>query len=168
MNQSEMIQSLRAEIAKLQRVLDLLVEGTGEVDEPRRQGRPKSSTSQSTSFNPEEFAPKKRTMSAEGKARIAAAQKKRWATHKSVSQNAKTASTKRPTKAATRAVPTRSSGLANKRTGAGKRTGAPQTSGANSTKAAGKKSAAKSRSVRPATKAADKQANSTAETQTAS
>ena len=35
-----------------------------------------------TSFNPEEFAPKKQTISAEGKARISAAQKKRWAAQK--------------------------------------------------------------------------------------
>ena len=79
MNQNEMIQSLRAEIAKLQRVLDLLLDQPTGVDEVRRPGRPKGSGNKAVSFNPEEFAPKKRTMSAEGKARIAEAQKKRWA-----------------------------------------------------------------------------------------
>ena len=79
MNQNEMIQSLRAEIAKLQRVLDLLLDQPSAPEEVRRVGRPKGSGNRATSFNPEESAPKKRTMSAEGKARIAAAQKKRWA-----------------------------------------------------------------------------------------
>ena len=82
MNQDEMIQSLRAEIAKLQRVLDPLLHQSSTADQVRRPGRPKGSGSKATSFNPEEFAPKKRTMSAEGKARIAAAQKKRWAVSK--------------------------------------------------------------------------------------
>lgn len=167
MNQDEMIQSLRDEITKLQRVLDLLLEGAGEVNEPRRPGRPKSSSNQFTSFNPEEFAPKKRTMSAEGKARIAEAQKKRWAAQKGAAQKTKTASAKRPAKASAPAVPTRVSGLATKKVGQGKGRSAPKTTGAKSTKAAGKKSAAKSRSVRPATKAASKLATSTSETQTA-
>ncbi len=55
-----------------------------EAPEPRRRGRPKGTASKAISFNPEEFAPEKwRTMSPEGKARIAAAQKKRWAAQKS-------------------------------------------------------------------------------------
>ena len=82
MKQQEMIQGLRAEIAKLQQVLNLLVGGTTETESVRRPGRPKASGGKATSFNPEEFVPAKRTMSAEGKARIAAAQKKRWAAQK--------------------------------------------------------------------------------------
>lgn len=82
MNQNAMIQSLRAEIAKLQRVVDLLLDQpTGEV-EPRSVGRPKASNKGTGSPKAEDFSPKKRTMSAEGKARIAAAQKKRWAAQK--------------------------------------------------------------------------------------
>ena len=82
MNQHEMIQSLRAEISKLQRALDALLDEPSTPEPVRRPGRPSGSTDRATSFNPEEFAPKKRTMSAEGKARIAAAQKKRWAAQK--------------------------------------------------------------------------------------
>ena len=78
MTQQEMIQSLRAEIAKLQRVVDLLIDQPRVAEEVRRPGRPKGSGTRATGFNPEEFVPKRRTMSAEGRARIAAAQKKRW------------------------------------------------------------------------------------------
>ena len=56
MNQNEMIQGLRAEIAKLQRVLDLLLEQTIET-EPVRPGRLRVAN-KATSFNPEEFVPK--------------------------------------------------------------------------------------------------------------
>ena len=109
MNQNEMIQSLRAEIAKLERVLELLLDEPSASKEVRRPGRPKGSGNRATSFNPEEFAPKKRTMSAEGKARIAAAQKKRWAAQKSA-----------PSKSANNATPA----AARKGTTKGKRTGA--------------------------------------------
>ena len=71
-----------AGITKLQQVLDLLLEGTAGAEPVRRPGRLKGSSNKATSFNPEEFAPTKRTMSAEGKARIAAAQKRRWAAQK--------------------------------------------------------------------------------------
>ena len=91
MNRNEVIGSIKAEIAKLQRVLDMLLEQPSEVVEARRPGRPKGSSNKATSFNPEELAPTKRTMSAEGKARIVAAQKKRWAAQKA-------APAKRPSK----------------------------------------------------------------------
>ncbi len=87
MNQNEMIQNIRAEIVKLQRVLDLLLNQPGGGEQGRRAGRPKASGNRANSLGPEEAAPKKRTMSAEGKARIAAAQKKRWATQKAVASD---------------------------------------------------------------------------------
>ena len=154
MNQNEMIEGLRAEIAKLQRVLDLLLEQTTETEPVRRPGRPKGSAKKSTSFNPEEFAPKKRAMSAEGKARIVAAQKKRWAAQKA-------ASTKRPSKT----VSPKSAGKvapksAKKSAGAGKRTGSTQaktqTASAKRTTAVAKKGAAKKTVVKKATRPASK------------
>ena len=81
MDRNGILEYLNAEITRLTTVRDLM---TGQETEPRRRGRPKGSVSKATSFNPEEFAPpKRRTMSPEGKARIAAAQKKRWAAQKS-------------------------------------------------------------------------------------
>ena len=171
MKQSEMIDSLRAEIAKLQRVLDLLLEGTSEPAPARRPGRPKGSSSRATSFNPEDFAPAKRNMSAEGKARIAAAQKRRWAAQKSA-----------PTKLTTRSALSKPSGksapaVAKKSAGAGKRTGSTpaKTQAAPSKrptviakKVAAKKTVAK-KATRPATKLPNKQAGVPAsEPQTAS
>lgn len=171
MNQNEMIQSLRAEITKLQRVLELLLEQSSDVQEDRRPGRPKGSGNRATSFNPEEFAPKKRTMSAEGKARIAAAQKKRWAAQKAASPDRtaprKAASTKRSSKTV---LPNSANKVApkvpKKSAGAGKRAGSAQaktrvapakrtTVVAN--KSAGKKTVAKKTS-RHATRGSAKQA----------
>lgn len=82
MNHSEMIRNLRAEIAKLQQVLDLVLEHSSDAQEVRRPGRPKAAGNRETRVKPQGSSPKKRTMSAEGKARIAAAQKKRWAAQK--------------------------------------------------------------------------------------
>ena len=132
MNQNEIINSLHAEIAKLQGVLELL---TGKPAEAKsRGGRPKGSGNQATSFNPEEFAPKKRTLSAEGKARIAAAQKKRWATEKAAAPNRRAAKAVSPAKQARGNSPVKAAQR-------------PATKGLK--KAAGKKSPAKtgSRSV---------------------
>ena len=81
MDRNEILEYLNAEITRLTTVRDLM---SGEAPEPRRRGRPKGSVSRATNFNPEEFTPeKRRTMSPEGKARVAAAQKKRWAAQKS-------------------------------------------------------------------------------------
>ncbi len=160
MKQSEMIDSLRAEIAKLQRVLELLLEGTSEPAPARRPGWPKGSSSGATSFNPEEFAPAKRTMSAEGKARIAAAQKRRWAAQKSA-----------PTKSTSKSALSKPSGksapaVAKKNAGAGKRIGSTpaKTQAAPlkrpfviAKKVAVKKAAAK-KATRPATRRPIKQA----------
>ena len=159
MNQNEMIQSLRAEINKLQRVLDLLLEQTTETEAVRRPGRPKGSANKAASFNPEEFAPKKRAMSAEGKARIAAAQKKRWAAQKA-------ASTKRPSKTVSPKLAGKvAPKSAKKSVGAGKRTGSTQgktqTVPAKRTTAVAKKGAATKtvakKTRRPSTKRPAKQ-----------
>ena len=141
MNQNDIIQSLRAEITKLQRVLDLLLEEATETDPVRRPGRPKGSSNKATSFNPEEFAPTKRTMSPEERARIAAAQKKRWAAQKA-------APTKRPSKTVLSKSSDKIAPIAGKKSAsAGKRTGSTQTASAKrptvtATKSAGKKAVA--------------------------
>ncbi len=69
--------SVGGEITHLPEVCALLAD----VEAPAKRApvRPKGSTSSSTSFNPSDFTPKKRVMSAGGKARIAAAQRARWA-----------------------------------------------------------------------------------------
>ena len=135
MNQNEMIQSLRAEISKLQRVLAVLEETT-KTEPVRRPGRPKGSTNKATSFDPEEFAPAKRTMSAEGKARIVAAQKKRWAAQKA-------APTKRPTKAvSSKSAGQRAPIAVKKSVRAGKNTGSARAT-AGTKKAAANKPVAK-------------------------
>ena len=157
MNQNEIIQSLQDEIAKLQQVIDLLLEGASVSEEVLRPGRPKGSGIRAAGVNPEESAPKKRTMSVEGKARIAAAQKKRWAAQKSLapvrSTRGEAAATKRTRKtgapkSAGKVVPA----TAKKSSGARKRSGSPQSysqvasakrTATVSKKSAGKKSATK-------------------------
>ena len=129
-----MTQSLRAEIAKLQRVLELLLDQPSAPEEVRRPGRPKGSGNRATSFNPEEFAPKKRTMSAEGRARIAAAQKKRWAAQKGSASDRTTRDTAPSTKRASKTLASKAPSkvapaTGRKSTTAGKRTGAPQGKG---------------------------------------
>ena len=82
MNRDEILAALNAEIDHLTAVRDLM-NGNSPAEAPRRPGRPKGLTSKAVSFNPEEFVTKKpRTMSAEGKARVAEAQRKRWAAQK--------------------------------------------------------------------------------------
>jgi hypothetical protein len=64
MERIEIIQAIDAEIARLEKARTLLAGGTSAVT-ARKPGRPKASG--------------RRTMSAEGRARVAAAQRKRWA-----------------------------------------------------------------------------------------
>ena len=158
-----MVQSLRAEIAKLQRVLDLLLDRSTGADVVRRPGRPKGSGNKATNFNPEEFAPKKRTMSAEVKARIAAAQKKRWAAQKTAAAarivRKQAASPKRASKTESpRSARKVASTPTKKSAGAGKRTGSTQKSAttAATNKTASKKTSAK-KTTKPATKRPAKQ-----------
>ena len=72
----DLITALNAEIDRLVQARDLLA-GPLHVAQ-RGPGRPKSAATKPLPGN-SDAAPKKRTMSAEGKLRIAAAQKKRWA-----------------------------------------------------------------------------------------
>ena len=69
MDTSEIIQTIDAEIARLEKARALL---DGHVSAPAKRGRPVSSKVTAT-------AKPRRKMSAEGRARIAAAQKARWA-----------------------------------------------------------------------------------------
>jgi hypothetical protein len=70
MTTSEILTAIDAEIARLQSARSLLVGTTS----GKRRGRPRTSESAA--------APKRRTMSAEGRKRIAEAQRKRWAKQK--------------------------------------------------------------------------------------
>ncbi len=76
MSNESLIAQIDAEIARLQRAKALLVAaGAVTVDKPRR-GRPKKSGTATPSVPGKTT---KRKMSAEGRARIAQAAKKRWA-----------------------------------------------------------------------------------------
>ncbi len=82
MDREEIVAYLNAEISRLTSARDLMTEQDAQAA-PRR-GRPKGSTKKAISVDAEEFlSPQRRTMSPEGKARVAAAQKKRWAAQKS-------------------------------------------------------------------------------------
>jgi hypothetical protein len=81
--------ALDAEIEQLQRARTLL---SGPSPQPKR-GRPAKARTKAASFNPAEFAakvPKRRTMSAAGRARVAAAQRARWAALKAGGKKAET------------------------------------------------------------------------------
>ena len=98
MNISDIVLAIDAEITQLQKVKALLTD----TDTTVKLGRPAgvSSPNEATSFNSAEFIEKptkRRTMSAEARARIAAAQKARWAKSK---KTAKKATRKAPTTSA--------------------------------------------------------------------
>ena len=107
-------------------------------------------------------------MSAEGKARIAAAQKKRWAVQKGTSPNRVDRKQAAPRGKTSRAVLSKvprkigSEPATNKSAGAGKRTGSAQNRAATvaTTKIATKKSALK-KTVRPAPKRSAKKVGAT-------
>lgn len=161
-----MVQSLRAEIGKLQRVLDLLLDRPGEAAAARRTSAPEVSGDRAISSNPQQAAPKKRVMSPEGKARIAAAQKKRWAKQQDrapgrSATRTQTASTKRSNKT----VPPKparnlASARAKKSTAAGKRTATTQaktqTASPKRTAVTEKKSARKTMAAKTEKKATTK------------
>ncbi len=162
MNQNEIMQSLRAEIAKLQRVLDLLSERSSAVTEVRRPGRPKGSGNRSVAPDPQEAEPKKRMMSAEGKARIAAAQKKRWAAQKSAPSDRKSRNQVALENKASKAVPPRTARkpvttTAKKSEVASKKPGsAPTTSAKLGVPGSPRKNASKKVSVKKTTRQAGK------------
>ena len=76
----DLIEEIDAEIARLRAARSLLA--AAPHSEARR-GRPRQTTETSTPVQP---AKKKRNLSPEGRARIAAAVKRRWATQKSKSR----------------------------------------------------------------------------------
>jgi hypothetical protein len=91
MNISDIVVAIDTEIAQLQKVKTLLSDAS--TTAKRKPGRPIRVTSpnKATSFNPVEFAgkpEKRRTMSAEGRAKIGAAQRARWAKFKRAAKRA--------------------------------------------------------------------------------
>jgi hypothetical protein len=84
MDTNSIIKQIDTEISNLQQARAILI---GAAPAKKGPGRPKSNRSQVAK-------PKKRTMSAEGKANIAAAQKARWATAKATKTVTKKAATK--------------------------------------------------------------------------
>ena len=87
MNTTEILSAIDEEMSRLTQVRSLLggLDTAAFVPErltpntTRQRGRPKGSKNKATSFDPTEFSvPKRPTMSPEGKARIAAAQRARW------------------------------------------------------------------------------------------
>lgn len=86
MNVSGMLADLNQEIARLMRIRDLLLETA--PAEKRSPGRPKGSRNQAVPAQPSVTAPKRRTMSAEAREKIAVAQRKRWAAGKKASPSA--------------------------------------------------------------------------------
>jgi hypothetical protein len=86
MNTSDILLAIDLEISRLEQAKELLTETTKDNRVRRKPGRiAKTVPSKATSFNPAEFVaqPKKRRkMTAAGRARIAAAQRARWAKHK--------------------------------------------------------------------------------------
>jgi len=74
MDENSILAAIDEEITKLQRVRALLADATS-ISSRRGVGRPKGSVSAANSQT-------RRTLSAEARARIAAAQRKRWAASK--------------------------------------------------------------------------------------
>jgi hypothetical protein len=104
MNTSEIIEAIDQEILKLQQARALLADAPAvQATKPvavksatgKRRGRPKGSVNKKAEIAaPVVIKPAKRTLTAEGKARIAAAQKARWAAQKKTSKPAKAAAKK--------------------------------------------------------------------------
>ena len=89
MNTDEIILTIDAEISRLQQAKALLTDTSSLTRrKPGRQAAT-SESSKATSFNPAEFAAKprkRRALSAEARAKMAAAQKVRWARFKKATQ----------------------------------------------------------------------------------
>jgi hypothetical protein len=92
MQTNEILEALDRQIAQLQQARALLTNQTSQLQTGKRRGRPKSSDSKTAKSVPAAAKTSKRTMSAEGKARIAAAQKARWAAKKKTTKSAVTTS----------------------------------------------------------------------------
>ena len=115
MNTQEIIKAIDAQIAQLQQVRELIAgSATPVVTLAPRRGRPKGSTNKAAATPaPSSVKASKRVMSAEGKARIAAAQKLRWAKQKNATAPAKSA-TKKSSSATAKKAPAKSKATAKK------------------------------------------------------
>ncbi len=86
---NEILEAIDAEIAKLQQVRALLAGSPDAISKietiTKRRGRPRGSATKAPASAKK---PAKRTLSAEGKAKIAAAQKARWAAQKTAIKRA--------------------------------------------------------------------------------
>jgi hypothetical protein len=90
MNTNEIVLAIDAEISRLQQAKALLTDTSSLTHAKRKPGRPVASGSgKATSSKPADFnvmSGKRRAMSDAGRARIAAAQKARWARVKKAAQ----------------------------------------------------------------------------------
>jgi hypothetical protein len=91
MNTNDIILTIDAEISRLQQAKALLTQTSSLTPAKRKPGRltGTSGTNKATSSNPVDFdakATKRRGLSAAGRARIAAAQKARWARSKTAAK----------------------------------------------------------------------------------
>ncbi len=102
MNIEAIIEQIDAEISKLQQA-KVLLNGATATSSKRGPGRPKVASVTSSSVAP---TPAKRVMSAEGKAKIAQAQKARWAKSRRAAKKA--AKTVAPAKAVKSISPAKS------------------------------------------------------------
>jgi hypothetical protein len=86
MNTNDIILTIDAEISRLQQVQALLTQTAGDTPAKRKPGRPPAASGGSTATGVHlavsDSKATKRTISAAGRARIAAAQKARWAKFK--------------------------------------------------------------------------------------
>lgn len=102
MNIEEIVRQIDGEISKLQQAKGLLLGSDASAPAKRSAGRPKKAAVARILA----VKPAKRVMSAEGKARIVAALKARWAkVHKAQKATAKNAATKKPVKKSVKVTP---------------------------------------------------------------
>src|ERR1700722_1379879 len=88
MQTNEILEAIDQKISQLQQARALLINQASQLQTGKRRGRPKSSDSKTAKSVPAAAKTAKRTMSAEGKARIAAAQKARWGAKKKATKSA--------------------------------------------------------------------------------
>ena len=95
MNLDRILSEIDLEISRLQQAKQLLSENAGAAPVKRGPGRPPANAKAAIKSMPGAAAPKKRTMSEAGRARIAAAQKARWAKSKKAAKKASTPAVKK-------------------------------------------------------------------------
>ena len=101
MNTAEILAAIDAQIAQLQQARGLIAGAVAVEPSGRRRGRPKGSTNKPVAAPVKVM---KRVMSADGKARIAAAQKLRWAAQKRAATPLKLTAKKSAPKSAKKAA----------------------------------------------------------------